>query len=1541
MKLGKSRREKDSARVVSVAVIRDGKLLFGLRGDTGKWNLPGGHVEPGESPRAAAERELKEEAGLTGTLWEELGWCDVRDGLRVYSFVCRSEAGEADAGEDPDEEMVAFAWAPGKTPPKKIMGNLHNAKDVTLQFLGMQDRDLDLIWDDESPRQDELDGYLVKAEQLELIKSLDRKSDPHFQQWFQGSQTVHPETGQPLVFYRGTRRPSIDGRLNTQSFASSPDVGSVYAATPSSSWSNPDPSYLRGSTVHPVHIKMTNPLDLRRYGHQMTFGDYLTAMRYGQEGGMQHDEAIKVLNYLSKRYQRTVGMDGRGDFAFKVRRHEDDYDPEVHDSEDLDDEWGSNQIQQLRDDMEYERDPEKFIRQGHRLQADSYAFADSPRTKAVGQRLGHDGVIHHDVFQGANVAGPALLGKDPEEMHGVSMEGDDIDNENYDQLPTHETWRPFSPAEQIRPIYHNFSPGMKMPAPVFENTSAFPKVEPEQELDKAAKSWRSKDGISIPVANTPERKDWDQRYHQSLVQAFGRGDAKALRPLTIDPNDPAISGTNMPVNKQRLNLYRRMAAAGDSLPPVIVRRNGSIGYSLVDGNHRQEAAKQAGLKTLNAYEIVPLKGPPVRKSEEEHIDMLAKMAGLDDVMARTREIHAHIAKLAGMGEYSHVFRHPQGGHVMVSKDPSKPGRWRATRIDADGTPTSHTEAADVYGALKHAHSYGADMMSGVMKSENFVKAESLEKMALIHSGPDHKIIYRVENSRGEGPYTGPTHPGHPDTPDAQVSSRPYPREDFAPDELGSNDRLYGFESPEHAAQWFGAHGLRSLARIGYNLTAVPAKKVWRSGSGSQALFEPHESYRPGTHPVVEPPAPPPDQDCSKVGHGWNVDYVCRRCGEDGTETDPPGADAHFAQLEAKQKQQFGKAEDLEKSVLGAVAGAALSLGHGTMPTPPQPHVQQVQQAPEVKWTPEGLHPDLNSIAQLESNFGQNTHHAAHSKGEYHTAVGAVGFKPITAHEEWRKTKTLQQAYPGLEDPAQFVAKLKADPKLYNLTASAHWLRLKARFGSAARAAYAWRWGWGSAAKAPDQQVEADPYVQKYRSLTAGHTPIAQKSEWETGLGAWLAKATKDEDFRSIARAVTGEGRRLVDHTAQMSEHPAEQNPVVEHYKQNVLEGPIVHRKAKGSTRDSGITSKVMLKTAVQPQQDLLRPTSGMNATFMIKPYHEKVIRRTGSWQKYPIQGWAEMANQALYHAGGIGHLHQKVHVAEHNMGPGFEKEPALVVNLEKGMKPAFKMGYNEESKAALALSHDAMKVGLMDFLTNNLDRHGGNLMYEMHAPVPKPYESKMTPEQLNELESQLKGIEPERPPSIYQDLGVPDPGQEFLPPKMKRLLAIDHSRSFQYVNTHDHKWDSQAKAKRIREFSDSMRPYLFGSNTTLSPVAQFLPKPRGYDGAHDFLENHAKPLFDWWEQASPKIRATMAHQLEHIKDPEVKAHIKRNFEERLRWLDERAEMGIENYGTSWYDDPVTQYHPDQKSDEEHEQERKREAVAQYEREEAARRAGES
>lgn len=105
---------------VSLCVVRSGRALLVWRAKSGAlanlWSLPGGHVEWGESLRAAALRELYEETGVEAEICLLLDCIDVIDRdaagrvrchyvLTVFGGVWRG--GEARAGGD----AAAVRWA--------------------------------------------------------------------------------------------------------------------------------------------------------------------------------------------------------------------------------------------------------------------------------------------------------------------------------------------------------------------------------------------------------------------------------------------------------------------------------------------------------------------------------------------------------------------------------------------------------------------------------------------------------------------------------------------------------------------------------------------------------------------------------------------------------------------------------------------------------------------------------------------------------------------------------------------------------------------------------------------------------------------------------------------------------------------------------------------------------------------------------------------------------------------------------------------------------------------------------------------------------------------------------------------------------------------------------------------------------------------------------------------------------------------------------------------------------------------------------------
>ena len=98
---------------VAARVIRTGLILLVQEASgahKGKWGLPKGRVDQGESPEAAALRELNEETGYSGQV---MGLAGVRTALhkdRPAVFLCYDVHVEGEVKGHVNEEISSIKW---------------------------------------------------------------------------------------------------------------------------------------------------------------------------------------------------------------------------------------------------------------------------------------------------------------------------------------------------------------------------------------------------------------------------------------------------------------------------------------------------------------------------------------------------------------------------------------------------------------------------------------------------------------------------------------------------------------------------------------------------------------------------------------------------------------------------------------------------------------------------------------------------------------------------------------------------------------------------------------------------------------------------------------------------------------------------------------------------------------------------------------------------------------------------------------------------------------------------------------------------------------------------------------------------------------------------------------------------------------------------------------------------------------------------------------------------------------------------------------
>lgn len=109
---------------VFAAIFDDkNRILFCHRQDYDLWNLPGGKLEPDESPWDGVIREVKEETGLDVSVKRIAGiYHKPEKSEIVFQFVCQVNGGKIILSDEADKiKYFAPDEIPHNTSPKQVM----------------------------------------------------------------------------------------------------------------------------------------------------------------------------------------------------------------------------------------------------------------------------------------------------------------------------------------------------------------------------------------------------------------------------------------------------------------------------------------------------------------------------------------------------------------------------------------------------------------------------------------------------------------------------------------------------------------------------------------------------------------------------------------------------------------------------------------------------------------------------------------------------------------------------------------------------------------------------------------------------------------------------------------------------------------------------------------------------------------------------------------------------------------------------------------------------------------------------------------------------------------------------------------------------------------------------------------------------------------------------------------------------------------------------------------------------------------------------
>lgn len=300
----------------------------------------------------------------------------------------------------------------------------------------------------------------------------------------------------------------------------------------------------------------------------------------------------------------------------------------------------------------------------------------------------------------------------------------------------------------------------------------------------------------------------------------------------------------------------------------------------------------------------------------------------------------------------------------------------------------------------------------------------------------------------------------------------------------------------------------------------------------------------------------------------------------------------------------------------------------------------------------------------------------------------------------------------------------------------------------------------------------------------------------------LEKAVDSKSWQRMVSKQLPEAENWINHSSQIKQHPAPKNYVEQLNRKN---NAITYEGPEGA---SGVSAKML---HLIPNQ-----TKTGTEIIMAKPYHKKIESCVRNFMKHPISGWASLTTKSLFNAGNIGHLCENVSGHEHNGVP---------ITVHK-FSPNYRDWEHNNTKVEPL---QVMQIGVMDFLTNNLDRHHENILVSQKSNKNNKYD----------------------------------------------LLAIDHERNFQYHKTPQQHFSWGGPYHERGSPADAPNNYIeYGRSFYIFARSKLIPK------------ESISSLVSWWKKNSANIKTAFIKELAHIKDQTLREHINSNFIDRFNYMDD-------------------------------------------------------